>query len=76
VALVRAPCDIDGVDVGVSSMSRLISVRAIISAELQISTGAPTVNDIVLLLNKGNYHLDVYEPRGSDLSIVVREKRT
>lgn len=55
-------------------MSKLISTSAIISAELNISLGAPTVNDIVHLINHGNYTLEVYEPHGGQLSIVIKEK--
>lgn len=54
-------------------MGKLISCPAVISAEIEISVGAPTVNDIVHLINKGNYTLEVYEPLGGQLSIVIRE---
>jgi hypothetical protein len=54
-------------------MSKLVSCSATILAELNISMGAPTVNDIVTLINKKKYTIEVYEPLTGDLSIVLRE---
>lgn len=56
-------------------MSKLISVPAIISCELNISMGAPTVEDVVRLINKGEYTIEIYEPHGSQLSIVIKQKK-
>lgn len=55
-------------------MKKLISCSAIVSVELKISDGAPTMGDIVRLLNSGEYSLEVYEPFGDELSIVIREE--